>query len=193
MKLYNYSIEDQRKFTHESAHAVMALKMNIETEFVRVSISSEKQHIENRRLGVSSDSQIISEPYAWKRYPFSEHEDCFESNFNLTICALSGYGAENIYLGDGFNIPTNSSDFKDSQVYINKCAEYSESDIIKEFKGLKPEHHKAVISSMLFKSAREKCIAIIESTSFKNSVFSLAEVLTEEIEVSGIRIKQLLL
>ncbi|WP_028302500.1 hypothetical protein [Oceanospirillum beijerinckii] len=196
MDLKSFPIEDQRKFIHEAAHAVMALHQKIEIEAVWVDLAAEPEHRRNKKLKIISDNEQVNDPYACKRKdlgdPDKNTEEGFELHWKMAIYTRAGYIAESFYL-DGVELfPEGKGDFDSFCYHIWACTKGPLSSRKSKFSALKESTDRRVAASVLGKEASKSCSEIVNLEWFRESVFTLAEELTTRVRMTGEEVKALL-
>ncbi len=206
MSLKSLPIEDQKKFIHEAAHAVMAHYQGIETDEVWVDLVAEEEHKQNLERGISHSSERLEIPLGWKRKQYSIDrdikkdmeegnitEEIFNFYWRLSLCTQAGYQAEYEIYQD-VNKYVGSTDYDSVSRYLSICARGSISMLQEKSHRIEEGKHWYTQKERLVREevVEKESIEIIQSEWFKGSVFTLAEKLTTRVKMSGEEVKALL-
>jgi len=207
MDLKSFPIEDQRKFIHEAAHAVVAFELGLETDFVRVDLAGELAY---RQLSEEEKKEIPAIDYPLLHKLASKYLDLdkktfgyFQFEFKHAILAYAGYMAEITFLGDinsdKYERSSDQEKFEELIAKISPLFIRCNRDLINEIWNSYPHSPNEELSktkltdrSTVFASvAQSKCEQLLSSKDVKNRIFVLANCLVKNKEVYGYEMERL--
>lgn len=189
MTLKSLPIEDQKRFIHEAAHAVVALELSVGLKYVQVSLVEEQ----NENPDANSCETYLSGNLK------ENTQENFLQFFHSAVVSTFGYYYESKFTGtDLYFLPIDKKlegnrDQNNLLLRLDNCASFP-LDIIQKAIPIIKESHKDTLGfgSVIYIYIQSECKRLSTDEKIQNKIITLAEELTTRVKMSGEEVKALL-